>query len=391
METYKILKYLNDSASLIEAKEIKDWIEASEENAKTFNFFKAQHIVSTFDETVEITDLDKGFDWYNRNIEERIRDKKRNIRSSFLKYAAMVIVVFGSAYIYHNESIKTNPKTVTPKDVITLQLENGKTQIIEEDGNTLVFDSKGSTVGSQKGNILHYNNGAPSKKLIYNTLTVPNGKRFDIVLSDGTRVFLNAGTSLKYPIKFIKGQNREVFLTGEAFFEVAKDTSHPFVVNANDLNVRVLGTKFNVSAYPEDVFTQTVLVEGSVGLYQKDTYNPKEATLLAPGHLASWHRIDNNISLKKVDISIYTSWINGTILFSHESFINILKKLERHYNVVITNNNKELNEVDFTGSFDNVTLEYILKTFHDNYGIEYTNDNNNNNIIINPKNKTYMD
>src|SRR5690606_36367432 len=109
-----------------------------------------------------------------------------------------------------------------------------------------------------------------SDKLAYNTLKIPFGKKFRLQLSDGTMVHINSGSTLKYPIKFIAGENRQVYLDGEAFFDVAKDKKHPFIVNADNLNVRVLGTHFNVSNYPEDAVTDVVLVEGSVGMYRSN-------------------------------------------------------------------------------------------------------------------------
>lgn len=383
MDTDTILKYLNDSTSLLEIKEVEAWIISSPENTKYFNHVKAQHIVATFNETTEVINIEKALNKYKSNIKKSLRDKPNRLWHKTLKYAAMITLIFSSSYyLVDRVSFKSDPSLPTLKDAITLTLENGNTQVIEENGSTQVVDSKGNTIGIQKENKLYYNNDVKTEKLTYNTLTVPNGKRFDIFLSDNTHIFLNAGSSLKYPVKFIKGQKREVFLNGEAFFEVAKDASHPFVVNVNDLKVRVLGTKFNVCAYIENLTTKTVLVEGSVSLYQEDTYIPEKATFLTPGYLASVNRNDKSISLQKVDVSIYTSWIKGTILFKHEPFNNILKILERQYNVVITNNNKELNEELFTASFDNVSLEYILQTFQRNYDIEYTFKNNN--VIINP-------
>ena len=114
-------------------------------------------------------------------------------------------------------------------------------------------------VGNQNGNKIVYDTETTLEKLVYNTIKIPYGKRFELQLSDGTIVHLNSGTTLKYPVKFIASGNRQVFLDGEAFFDVAKDKTHPFVVNADNLNVRVLGTHFNVSNYPEDKLTDIVL------------------------------------------------------------------------------------------------------------------------------------
>ncbi|NMH89056.1 FecR family protein [Flavivirga algicola] len=378
MEVKKILKYINETASKEEAREVEAWINASQDHAKKFNLLKAKHIASTFDDTINSADTNQGLFRYKTNIEKSSKNKSKNLKQSILKYAAIFIIAIGTSYLFFTEN-----KLEIPEDTITLELENGDIKIIQDDGNAQFVDSKGNTITTQKGNKLNYNNSNISneEKLVYNTLTVPYGKRFNIVLSDNTQVTLNAGTSMKYPVKFIKGHNREVFINGEAFFDVTKDKAHPFVVKSSDLNIRVLGTKFNVSSYPEDLNTKTVLVEGSVSLYQEETYKPKKATLLTPGHLAYLNKSNNAISLEKVDVSLHTSWINGSISFKHEPFKNILKKLERQYNVVIKCESKDLNETSFTARFDNASLEYILKTFRNNYDIKYTIENKPNKTI----------
>ena len=179
----------------------------------------------------------------------------------------------------------------------------------------------------------------------------------------------------------MKGYKREVFLKGEGFFEVAKDAKHSFIVSADDLKIRVLGTKFNVTAYPEDQMVSTVLVEGQVGLYKGNNYNSEQATILKPDDLGTSHKSSNKISQEKVDVKLFTSWTKGVISFKHVSFKNILKKLERKYDRKIICSDPILNETCFTSSFDNVELEYILKSFEENYGIKYTKEKTK--IIIN--------
>ncbi|AUP80706.1 FecR family protein [Flavivirga eckloniae] len=382
METKKIIKYIKGIASGEEAIEVQRWINASQENAQKFNLLKAEHIASTFDETSRSANANKSYNNYRARIDKSSRNQKRTLWSKTLKYAAMVAVILSAAYLYNKGGFKANEVPI-PKDAIVLELDNGAIKIINEASSAKFVDAKGNTIGTQKGSKLEYNNNSPeSEKLVYNTLRVPYGKRFDIVLSDNTLVTLNAGTSLKYPVKFIKGQKREVFINGEALFNVAKDEAHPFVVNAKDINVRVLGTVFNVSSYPEDLNAKTVLVEGSVSLYQEENYQPDKAVLLKPGQMASLNKSEQSMSVKEVDVSLYTAWTNGTISFKHEPFKNIIKQLERHYDVVIHCNNKELNQTFYTASFNNVSLEYILQTFKNIYDIKYTIEKPTNKKII---------
>jgi hypothetical protein len=381
MQEHKIIKYLQGAASSSEEKEIEDWIISSTQNTKKFNLLKARYIASTFDETSNTVQVDEAYATFSNAMKTTSDTKYR--RLIILKYVAMVAIVFGTGYFYISGFFEKDLVPAIPDDVITLQLKDGNIEIISEDGTTKVVDSKGNLVGVQQGTQLVYkNNESPAEELAYNKLTVPYGKRFDVVLSDGTHVFLNAGTSLRYPVKFIKGKNRQVYLKGEAFFDVAKDVGHPFVVNVDELSVKVLGTRFNISSYPEDMLINTTLVEGSVTVYENgDPYSTSTSSLLKPGYKAEWNKNDKNISIEETNVALHTAWVKGKIVFRHLPFKSIVKKLERHYNVVITNNNKILDDEFFTASFDIETIEQVFETFNKNYGIDYriTDDE----IIIN--------
>ncbi|WP_420603088.1 FecR family protein [Flagellimonas sp.] len=196
------------------------------------------------------------------------------------------------------------------------------------------------------------------KNWFYNTLTVPYGKTFELLLSDGTKAHLNAGSSLKYPVQFLNGMERKVFVSGEVFLNVEKDKDHPFVVGADDLNVRVLGTQFNVHVYPEDEVAEVVLVEGAVALYpENEAYHTDTSTRLEPGFKASFDKTDKKIETEAVMTDIYTSWMHGELVFRNMSFNNILKKLERQYNVNIINNNEGLSSEKFNASFGSKTFD----------------------------------
>jgi hypothetical protein len=264
---------------------------------------------------------------------------------------------------------------------ITLQLGNGDIQVLSEDGKSTITDADGRVVGNQTGNKIVYEGETGAEKLTYNIIKIPNGKRFQLQLADGSVVHLNSGTTFKYPVKFLSKENRQVFLDGEAFFDVAKDKEHPFIVNADDLNVRVLGTHFNVSDYPEDDLTDVVLVEGSVGMYtQTETFDATKSTILKPGFKGSFDRKNARIDTKAVITDTYTSWIDGGLSFRNMSFKNIARKLERHYNITIVNQNNKLANETFSASFKDIPLEKMLGYFNEIHGFTYTI--NNNKIVI---------
>lgn len=344
---------------------------------------------------IDRIELSKKKDWktiksatYNKNNFQHI--------ITVGKVAAIFIVVFGLSYFYYQGGfLKQNEsKLIIVENEITIQLSNGKKEVLTNSGLKKIIDNKGKVTGIQEGYKLDYSktnqgenkkpntkNGA-SEKLAFNEINIPYGKTFQLILSDGTKVHLNSGTSLKYPIKFIKGKHREVFLQGEAYFDVAEDKNHPFVVNSNDLNIRVLGTKFDVSSYPEEDQIGTVLISGSVSLYDASKiYQKTNSKLLTPGHLGTWDKKNKNVTFRKVDTSIYTSWIEGKLVFKKTPFKTIRKKLERHYNVTIVNNNLSLDNKVYNAVFETESIEDVLISFQKNYAIDFQIKNNQ--IIIN--------
>ena len=275
--------------------------------------------------------------------------------------AAILVGLLMVGYFYFHNSSQFHNNAI-PNNVITLELEDGSTKILEEHGYVILTDSEGSVLGKQEGNALVYSNSEKVEKLVYNTLSVPFGKTFELRLSDGTKAHLNAGSSLKYPVKFLKDQKRNVFIIGEAFLEVAKDSLRPFIVNTDKMSVRVLGTKFNISAYPEDDTSDVVLVEGAVSLHEaQENYDPQ----------GSFNKKNSLITTDSVITSLYTSWMNGELIFRNMSFGNIVKKLERHYNVSIVNQNKELATKKFNANFGNRSIEEVLQELKVNYGIDF--------------------
>lgn len=367
-----IVKYISQAATAADLDVLNKWIK-DDRNHIAFKDFVKTHFAITL--AMNDSDINKIKEELQKEIN---RDKKANYNRRFLsvmKYAAIAIFFIGVGIIWQQGIFEnTEADIIIPRtDVITLELENGDIEVITEAGTTQVQNSNGKVVGVRQGNKLVYDQ-SEELKLVYNTLTVPNGKQFNIVLSDGSNVHLNSGSSIKYPINFIKGQKREVFLTGEAFFDVVHDKENAFVVNAQELAIHVHGTKFNVSNYPEDRDTEVVLVEGSVGLKESILENAdKDEVYLKPGYMGVYNRSDNNIYQEEVNTSIYTSWMNGNLVFRNISFENIIQKLQRHYNVVIINNNEKLAHETFNATIEtqHETIEQVFNYFNKVYQIEY--------------------
>ncbi|WP_103068880.1 FecR family protein [Aquimarina sediminis] len=334
-------------------------------------------------DTINLSGNDELFESILEKIENSKQVKKpRLIRNTqkWYRLAAIFILLLGLGYFYFNP-INPNPESLlkVPTEKITLIMGNGDIKVISEKENILIANHDGLVIGTQTGNTIAYKKDTPDKTLTYNTLSVPYGKQFLVVLSDGTRVHLNSGTTLKYPTKFITGINREVFLEGEAFFDVTKNTSHPFLVNSENLKIKVLGTKFNVTSYPENKQINTVLVEGSVEIFEKDN---SKRVLLKPNQKASLHKKTKKLDVVKVGVEEYVAWREGKLILNEVLFEDILKKLERKYNVEFTNNNTTLKGRYFTAKFDKENINEVVQSLSMSASFSYSI--NGNQIIINP-------
>ena len=189
-----------------------------------------------------------------------------------------------------------------------------------------------------------------TKETAYHQVLVQNGKQSQlIILSDGTRVWINASSSLKYPGAFDQAQ-RTVWLDGEAYFEVAENAAHPFVVRTGNLDIKVLGTHFNVTAYSSDPKVTTTLVEGKVELWTAHDKTTKIATL-EPNQQAVYLKDENKIELRDVNPGLYIAWKDGYYRFFNTSFNEIAGRLEKMYHVKITFDDESLSQISYTGTF----------------------------------------
>ncbi|MCM4162661.1 MULTISPECIES: FecR family protein [unclassified Arenibacter] len=358
-----IVKKLNGTLSITEQKCFDNWIQESDENKFLFSRLHTLH--NNGHNISKVDDINIESAWNNVLSNVKVNENKsiRSKLAQICKYAAIFIGLFITAFLYWQTTIPLSQQLILD-DSITLELENGEIQQISTENIQTITNNKGKVLGVQNGIQINYFDNSDIDKLTYNVLKVPHGKTFKLILSDSTIVYLNAGSSLKYPVKFIKDQNRQVFLTGEAYFDVNKDKAHAFIVTNGTMDVRVLGTKFNISAYPEDQEINTVLVEGSVSLYNNENdYNTQTSNLLKPNHKASWNRTNDNVIIETVDTDIYTSWIAGKLVIKKMPFKNIIQKLQRHYKVTINNNYEQLDNQIFTANFDTESIEDVLSTF----------------------------
>ena len=375
-----IIGYINQSSTIEDLKTIIEKLK----QPKNISLFKAYikinyysiYIMNQSDTESIIKELK------SRISKEESKAKRPYILLNTIKYAAVFCLIFGLGYYSSiNSELLDEPQKIIPKSNDIVLTSDDSKVILEKDDNKTDDKKIISKINLiQKSDQLIYDNNIDIKELVYHSLKVPYGKRFNVVFSDGSKAYLNSGSVIRYPVKFIEDKKREVFLEGEAFFDVAENKNELFIVNSNGINVEVYGTKFNVRNYSEDFNSDIVLVEGSVGIKNAEV---SELTMLKPGFKGSVDKENFRVKTSKVNTKIYTSWIDGEVIFRNETFSQILKKLERLYNVTIINNkNESLNEVfNAAINVENENIEQVLDYFNKIYNIEYQIFNNK--IIIN--------
>lgn len=313
-----IIKSLDQTASLADLATLKNWMEASEVNRQ--HYFKMKDM---WDASRTYTDYSAKQAWgrVNNRITQRHIPKWT---VEFLKIASVAIVAVLLSYLVFNIPTETE---------------------------------------------LYSNN---------TTVEVPNGSQSTIYLNDGTKVKLNAGSKLIYPNSF-NGDTRQVQLSGEGYFEVTHNPEHPFVVSAGEIEVRVLGTEFNVMAYPEYNRIETTLIDGKVALNRIGA-NTKPM-VLKPGQKATYS--NGKLSLEHADIQLETNWTKNSFYFKSTPFSELVMRLERWYAVDIEYKTEDFKDITFTGKFrNNETIWQVLDAIQITTAIRYKSENEKIHITL---------
>lgn len=283
------------------------------------------------------------------------KSKRKKLFFSVSKYAAIGLLCFslGMVFYYYQR----------PEKIIGLNetaiMENGPqhSKLILSDGNNVVIQEKKSEIEYQadgqivinKRDTIKTNKNIPGK--ILNELFVPYGKNSSIKLPDGTLAYLNAGSKLLYPSKF-EGKKRVVYLVGEGFFEVTHNTAMPFIVKTNHMEVEVLGTRFDISAYPSDKFIETVLVDGKIRIREPGFHPAKESYFLKPNQKAVFDPETRETQIAHVNAANYVSWHEGFLILDTQELNRVIRKLERFYNISIKLEDPTLGMVRISGKLE---------------------------------------
>jgi ferric-dicitrate binding protein FerR (iron transport regulator) len=278
--------------------------------------------------------------------------------------AAILILMLGAGWFFfgRKEPVKeaankssvhpTEQTTITKKTGAFITLANGEQIELGKTENGSVIDRDHNNIIKLADSRIAYDTAANNNaEVTYHTLTVPRGiKMVQVMLADGSLVWLNTASSLKYPTSFT-GHERSVELTGEAYFEVKHDAGRPFAVRTKNMTVDVLGTGFNVSAYEDDEQSNVVLVKGSVAISAKGKSGMLQKQLV-PGNMASFQTGAGNISVATVNTDEYVSWKNGYLIFRQAPLEQIVKRISRYYDVHINTNDLAKSDETFSGRLD---------------------------------------
>lgn len=346
---------------------LQAWMEESDENRVEANeILKIYRNYRAYEAMDEI-DMEKALGNMISVVTERKRRRRLvNLRSA----AAVALLVLGSVFVL--DRLNNNSEAIIDQEVAqviepgepkaTLILGDGTRINLEEIGDSTLQTSDGIDIEKQK-ETLDYQQ-AEAEVEVLNTIQIPRGGEYTLVLSDGSKVWLNSESALTYPVKFL-GETRTVALSGEAYFEVAENSEIPFLVNTAGTSVEVLGTAFNVKSYKDEDQVETTLVTGKVKFYYKD--QESEAVVLQPGMQGVAAEGSSEIAVAEVDTRLYTSWKDGIFVFEHLTLSEIMVTLGRWYDVKAEFENSYLRSLHFTGDLEryetiNTHLEMIELT-----------------------------
>ena len=359
-------------------RDIEDWKQASEANSQLLERMTSPEYLDKDREN--LARFDKEEAWQKicekQGVVFELPERKeiRQIGRIWKYIAAVVVLALGvgtwwwltgqEQEIQVAEIRQESPENKEPKGV-RLRLQNGEVVDLEKHNGKVHVGEEG-TVANRDGSLLAYTKVGEDEEeavLTYNEIEVPQGAEFQLKLSDGTMIYLNSASKVRYPVPFPKGERR-IELEGEAFLEVTHDSARPFIVGTKFMDVRVLGTKFNISAYGDDPTVMTTLVEGAVRVSSEE--NGVEA-VLKPSEQLVFQKEEKTAKVREVDVKYYTAWRDGWFRFKDVPLEELMKVVMRWYDMDVVYEDPEVKEFQFGCNFNRMSpVETFIKVFEEN-------------------------
>lgn len=364
-------KYFSGTIMPDEQRLLDSWMKEKEEHKQLFDRLRKD---TRFAEEYGIfREVDTTRAWETFRVKNGLRRQRR--MTTWIKYVAVIalpLLVAGVWLLYprggeQSIPVAQNTKIVKREESPVLEVVGGGKVILEKEKDKMIEAGRGVDVQQSSG-MLVYSDSVVSEYVDTNVLRIPKGGEFKLQLADGTRVYLNSATDLRYPVAFT-GPERRVYLKGEAYFEVAKDVEHPFIVVTDDVQVRVYGTSFNVNTLGADG-VRTVLVEGKVGIRGQDL---DREYVLKPNELAFYDRNSRDMKIETVDPDLYTLWRKGIFVFERETLENIMNTLSLWYDMEVFFQSESAKQLHFSGHMKRYEqIEDILHAITDATGVVFT-------------------
>ncbi len=353
-----------------ERQQLEQWLSDGKKNKEYYRNLQTHYE----QDGIEITQKDLEQSWKVINKSMTSGGKKQFKR--WLQIAAAIILPLGIALSVlflsdkETQSIEMAHQITPGSSKAVLQLANGEVLELDDASEMLIKDKQGQVIGIDSLDILTYIED-DVRDIQYNTIKVPRGGEYQLVLADGTKVWLNSETSLTYPISF-SDQTREVFLTGEAYFDVTTNKEKPFIVKTLTSDVKVYGTQFNVMSYESDKIVETTLVEGSVAMIVDG-----QETLIEPGQQARVVKQSNRVYVNEVNVDLYTAWKDGIFRFEEMTLQQMADKLGRWYDVNFFFANENVKGKKFTGAVRRETnFEFFINLIEETTKVKIEIDEN---------------
>ncbi len=366
---------LKGNANDEEQRTLREWLSVSTRNKKIYDEFKDGKRLEQ--KIVESQQINWKND-YQHFITKRQRTRKNRRMKTIIRYAAILTLPIGAAGIFLLQ--KNDRQTIVSISEVIKPGEH-KAVLITGGGERITLsDSTLSPIQEQNGMIVNVTNNKVSYILpedslctqgspIFNTLQIPRGGEYFLTLADGTEVWLNAETEIRYPVQFT-GDKRVVYLDGEAYFTVAPDKNKPFTVVSTHASVSVLGTQFNFRAYPDERDVQTTLVSGSV-IMQSEKY--KQQIKLVPGEQGVLEKNSAKLMKQEVNTYLYTAWKDGRFAFRDARLEDLFNILARWYDLSVFYQSPEAKDIRFTGDLNKTDdFKSILKIIEQNERVIFT-------------------
>lgn len=344
-----ISAFLTGESTEEEKEELEVWRESSEENNALFERVVREENRKLKKE--QFSSFNKKIGWENYQ-EKQFGRRQRKFLSRFLSYAALLVISLSGAFYFFVNREPDKKLSVAPMS--TILPGASKAVLTLADGQKINLETMSGTISTEKERTFIYNTGYQltysdtclaeiSDTVEYNEITVPKCGEYQLSLSDGTLIYLNSMTKIRYPIRFT-GEIREVELEGEAYFIVAENPEKPFIVKTASYDVTVLGTRFNISAYADETDVTTTLVQGAVAVSGNTIGGVRRLT---PNDQFILNKSTGKTELKQVNVSYCTAWKDGKFRYRDVRLEDIMRDVERWYDVKVVYEDEEVKEFRF--------------------------------------------